>query len=211
MLRGEAAVETVLLGDADAAPRLVVLSAYPLWDGSGNIVWRAELGDAHDAGGMAAAVETAGLGLLAVDRHGDVSYANGVLAGWLGYPLAALVGSVAAAALMVYPLPERGAGICRFLTGSGETIRLFVVRLGEGTGGSYAIFPEDAAPTDTAAGTGGWLRRLFDEAPLGMAALDASGRITDANRVFRAAMGATEGEVAGLAPKTGCDQRIARP
>jgi two-component system cell cycle sensor histidine kinase/response regulator CckA len=147
---------------------------------------------------LADMLDDAPVGLFAINEKFCLTYANLRLAQWLGLDPGQLIGHplsdflAAGSENLHMAAGERGE--VWWHNARGENFRAILLRGQEGH--SWATFrplsAESAAEQNHSAG--GW-RWLFDDAPVGIATLDADGALVAANRNFREMIGLSASEL----------------
>jgi two-component system cell cycle sensor histidine kinase/response regulator CckA len=148
---------------------------------------------------LADMLDDAPVGLFAMSEELNITYANLRLAEWLGLEPGQMIGHAVAEFVTagnenLHLTPgERGEVWWR--NARGENFR--AILLCGKDGHSWATFRPLSAENvaEQNHGSGGW-RWLFDEAPVGIATLDAEGALIAANRNFREMIGLAANELA---------------
>lgn len=170
----------------------------------------------RDAAGLMTIIDQAPVGLLAADGDGRLTFVNATLAGWIGRTPAELAGGAAPLdELLTLPAPPgpgaarwSGDGLLRRLDGSAIPVAAMLEfsRDAEGqTLGVRAVLRDVAAETASKAAlerANDRLRRLFQDAPVGVALLDANGRFVECNRTLAELAGRDAMELTGGAALT---------
>ncbi|RMF10190.1 MAG: response regulator [Alphaproteobacteria bacterium] len=155
-------------------------------------------------------LDAAGLGLLVVGGDETVVGVNDTLADWLGVPASDIVGERLSRYAPGGPVApsDRGskpADPMLFRPASGGTLRLDVVatRIDDSPEGEHqdvlvVLRDPAAAPVAASADADMRFERYFSEAPVGIATVDADGRIFESNQVFQSLLPRTGDDVTRL-------------
>ena len=216
---GSPATATMALGGNGTTRSTVDISVTPLWGVSGALLWciaahQPGQGSAPDGAPtpgvspprwLVRAMDQAPLGLIATGPGGEITYVNDTVAGWLAIPPATLLGGQTLVDLGVNAEAACGGGQFRCAIkadGEGPTTLCFdeVVDVAA-LGGERAFLVMPAETTGVGEAlerrTDPWFRHLYDDAPFGIALLEAEGRIVQTNRVFLAIVAGAPAAVHG--------------
>lgn len=168
---------------------------------------------------LALALDELPVGVFATDASGGLIYANRTLGRWVDRPAAALIGArtnLSALCEADTPPPETGVASVRLRAADGNGLDAYVMRnaAADGTGTRGVILRDPGATNDgetdggapAAAPAAGEAETpqappawLFDDAPVGIAMLEADGRIVESNAALRRFLGLTGDALAGSA------------
>ena len=223
---GFPATATLALDDVGGPRRIVEISASPLWGVSGTLVWSVVEGPPDNlpetkhasSDGSASptnvgsvppwldrAIDQAPVGLIATGPDGKITYANDTVAGWLAAAPGTLVGGRTLVDLGATAAALACGGNFRCMLTAGDdgpvALRFDEVSDGAVAGGErvFLIMPADTSGDGAVLERRAdpWFRHLYDDAPFGIALLEAEGRIVQTNRVFLAIVAVAPAAVHG--------------
>jgi two-component system, cell cycle sensor histidine kinase and response regulator CckA len=181
----------------------------------------------EEQGKVADFVETAPAGFYSIDEQGRFLYANQTLANWLGTTPAQLVAErtlgefVIEAALAEQLKPTQVSRAAQEVNArirgrQGRELHVYIsqsVARGDDGGLRTRTVVQDLTPEREMAQalerSEESFQRFFEDAPVGIALLDAAGKVTEANRAFQRMVGLERGAVIGrnLVDLTAADHR----
>lgn len=146
---------------------------------------------------LALALDELPVGVFATDGSGALIYANRTLGRWVDRPAASLIGAhthLSALCEDDTPPPESGVAMVRLRAASGEGLAAYIMRnqAADGAGTRGVILrdpgnaePEISEPTSDQSEPPLPPTWLYADSPVGIAMLEADGRIADCNMAFR--------------------------
>lgn len=165
----------------------------------------------RDAAGLMSVIDHAPVGLLAADADGRLTFVNATLAGWIDRTPAELAGGgVMLDDLLTLPVPPTpdarrwtGDGALRRANGAALPVAATVESLRDADGQTPAIravlrdVRAEAASKGALERANDRLRRLFQDAPVGVALLDSDGRFVECNPALAELAGRNATELTG--------------
>jgi len=206
-------------------PGIRRVHATPVPDHPGHIVLRIQdvphqrAAAADDRERFVALLDAIGLGYYEIDVNGRITYCNATFGEWLGLAAADLTArGVPLGSLLASGIPRSGAPYDPFGGRSGEGSGQVVLRGFNGREAAVHIVQtvaRDGPPgmlaravvrdlsaerrwRQSLAESDERLQRLFDDAPIGLALIDAAGTIRRCNDPFRTLFGGDGGELRGM-------------
>lgn len=157
----------------------------------------------RDAAGLMSVVDHAPVGLLAADADGRLTFVNATLAGWVDRTPAELAGGGAMLDdLLTLPPPPTpdarrwtGDGLLRRANGATSPVAATVECIRDADGQAPAVravlrdVRAETASKEALERANDRLRRLFQDAPVGVALLDSDGRFVECNPALAALAG----------------------
>lgn len=201
--------EEIVLADDDGEQHWIEVEAHSLGRGSGETMWiAADVTDrrqmeqtiAEERDRLLDLFEYAPIGVYSIDASGRFEYVNATLADWLGRSRGELLGGLALRDVLAEQnedlppyLPfggDRRRGETDFVDAEGGRFRVSIDQevLEDGprlrTRSVVRHLAQERAAEEALAHGERRFRRFLDEAPIGVAQLDAEGRVVEHNKTF---------------------------